>query len=229
MSVRIMADVFDHYDGPAVRKLVLLCIADYANDDGTCWPLIDTIARRANLQRRQTFEHVAALKHEGWLKSQKRKEQASIYTVLTSVSAVQRTYVGAPERTQNRKEIVKNSITSKEKDLNSEAFDKFWEAYPRKADKAYARKAFAKAVKKIDLDSLLAAVDLYSRYIKRERIEKAFIKLPSSWLNGERWDDDLGMPPPKPVGPKCAYCNDSRMTPPDSEGVSVSCPFCGGD
>ena len=38
MSIRVMSKVWDDYHGPAVRKLLLLCIADFSDDRGIAWP-----------------------------------------------------------------------------------------------------------------------------------------------------------------------------------------------
>lgn len=68
----------------------------------------------------------------------------------------------------------------------SDRFDEFWTAYPRKIAKKDARKAFAK-LKPKDIDKILAALDVQ----KKAWTDPQFIPYPATWLNGERWDDDL--------------------------------------
>lgn len=64
-------------------------------------------------------------------------------------------------------------------------FDEFWQAYPRKTDKANARKAWPKAVKKKPAADLIAAAAAYAA----TKPDPKFTAHPSTWLNGERWDD----------------------------------------
>lgn len=64
-------------------------------------------------------------------------------------------------------------------------FDEFWTAYPRKTDKGNARKAWVKATKEHDPQALIAAARVYAA----SKPEPKFTAHPSTWLNGERWDD----------------------------------------
>lgn len=68
----------------------------------------------------------------------------------------------------------------------SDEFAMFWEAYPNKKSKASARKAFVKAIKKVDLQTMLAAIDQY----KRHKPDWQAFKHPATWLNGECWEDE---------------------------------------
>ena len=68
----------------------------------------------------------------------------------------------------------------------SDAFDTFWQAYPRRISKGTARTAFAKAIRKTTLEAMLAAIEDYKRF-KPERID---FKHPATWLNGECWSDE---------------------------------------
>jgi hypothetical protein len=47
MSIKIMTLVWDTDIGPATKRLVLLALADSANDEGSCFLLISTLARKA--------------------------------------------------------------------------------------------------------------------------------------------------------------------------------------
>lgn len=76
----------------------------------------------------------------------------------------------------------------------SKKFDEFWKRYPRKEGKKDAIKAFEKALKSTDADTILAGLSEAIAYWKREGTDKRFIPLPATWLNGCRWEDEL--PPP---------------------------------
>lgn len=84
-------------------------------------------------------------------------------------------------------------------------FASWYAHYPRKTGKAAAEKAFIKALKTTELETLMAGVIRYAR--DPNLPEKQFIPHPSKWLNDGRWDDDPlppktggATPPPKPAG-----------------------------
>lgn len=61
MSVKVMAAVWDHSRASGTPLIVLLCLADWANDDGECWPSVSSIARKARLKDER---HVKRIIHE---------------------------------------------------------------------------------------------------------------------------------------------------------------------
>jgi hypothetical protein len=67
MSVRVSAWVWEH--SPVEHRgdlLVLLALADHAHDDGSsAYPSVDTLARKARLSRRGTFDALRRLKDCG--------------------------------------------------------------------------------------------------------------------------------------------------------------------
>lgn len=71
--------------------------------------------------------------------------------------------------------------------LALEFAERFWPAYPRHDAKADAEKAFVKARGKVELEPMLAALERQ----KRGWTETKFIPYPATWLNGERWLDDV--------------------------------------
>ena len=75
-------------------------------------------------------------------------------------------------------------------------FDEFWTAYPRKIAKAVARKAFARLTEQQQLDAC-KAIDDHLAYWKAKETELEFIPHPATWLNQERWEDELVIEPKK--------------------------------
>lgn len=70
-------------------------------------------------------------------------------------------------------------------------FDEFWSAYPKKVGKKDARKAFDKAIKTVDLDTMLNAISVQKESDQWSRDNGKYIPNPSTWLNQGRWDDEL--------------------------------------
>lgn len=66
MSVRVMSvvwqDAKEYREGPL---LVLLALADWANDEGWCWPSVPAIAAKARLTERQVYNVLRGLQRDG--------------------------------------------------------------------------------------------------------------------------------------------------------------------
>lgn len=77
---------------------------------------------------------------------------------------------------------------------NQTEFDKWYQAYPRRIGKGGARRAYATALTKIDVETLLLACEAYARAVSGK--ERDFIPHPATWLNQERWLDDGITPEP---------------------------------
>jgi hypothetical protein len=71
-------------------------------------------------------------------------------------------------------------------------FDEFWNVCPRKTGKGTARRAFTKAVNAgVDPATLIDAMTNHANYWHVTGQDQQFIPHPTTWLNGERWDDEL--------------------------------------
>jgi hypothetical protein len=72
-----------------------------------------------------------------------------------------------------------------------DAFDEFWEAYPKRVSKGQARQAFAKACKIASAAEIIAGALRFADHLKSEGTQMKYIPYPATWLNGERWEDEL--------------------------------------
>ena len=71
-------------------------------------------------------------------------------------------------------------------------FDRFWEAYPRKASKGRAEKAFAKINPDEQLvGRMCAAIERAKTSEQWRKDGGQFIKHPATWLNDRGWEDEL--------------------------------------
>lgn len=73
--------------------------------------------------------------------------------------------------------------------MASVSFDDFWSAWPRKASKPDALRAWNKAVKTVPGEVILSGAIAYRD--NPARPDKEFIPYPATWLNRAGWDDDL--------------------------------------
>tara|TARA_Y100001973_G_scaffold103238_1_gene170043 strand:- start:9 stop:425 length:417 start_codon:yes stop_codon:yes gene_type:complete len=69
-------------------------------------------------------------------------------------------------------------------------FDDFWAIYPRKKEKKRAKNYFNKLTKKTQLECI-EGVKMYIKQIEAQGTEKQFIKHPSTFINGENWEDEF--------------------------------------
>lgn len=62
VSVRVMTAVWE-LELPHTEKLVLLALADNANDEGDCWPSITTISRKCGMHRATVMRSITELEN----------------------------------------------------------------------------------------------------------------------------------------------------------------------
>lgn len=67
MSIRIMSQVWEHSAHSEGTLLVLLALADFANDEGMCFPSQTTLAKKSRLSDRQVRRVLAVLIRSGEL------------------------------------------------------------------------------------------------------------------------------------------------------------------
>ena len=89
-----------------------------------------------------------------------------------------------------------------------EAFNRFWEVYPKKAGKPQASDAFAKQVRDgADPETIIAGAKRYADFLAggSKGEFRPIPKYPQGWLNGQRWlDEDIAPQAftPRPRGPQ---------------------------
>jgi hypothetical protein len=67
MSIRVMASVWDSMIEDRLELLVLLALADFANDEGVSWPCLDRLASKARCSRRGLQNVLNRLEESGVL------------------------------------------------------------------------------------------------------------------------------------------------------------------
>lgn len=215
------------------EKLVLLALADYANDEGKCWPHIEKIAEKCGISRSAVIDHLKNLHDlkvftKETLYDNFGKKKGNVYQLNLSLSpASLRTDLLSSNLLSSKNTATKSRFTpslspdsgplilepslnhhepSKNmsppavvtQNLTQSCFEQFWKIYPRKKKKKYAQKIWK--TKKLD-----TAVDektgerVFSKImadVPRRTAEDAewlagCISHPSSYLNGELWNDEI--------------------------------------
>lgn len=77
MSLRAISWALDVEGLPPVAKLILLSMADHANEDDLCWPSYTTLARRSGVHPDTVKGHVRLLREKGYVVRQERFDDLS--------------------------------------------------------------------------------------------------------------------------------------------------------
>lgn len=130
MSIRAIAWAFEQ-DVPPTSKLVLLKLADNANDEGWCWPAQSTLARHTSLTRETVNRHISKLEAAGLL-AVKRRTQEGVnlpnYYRLNLGGVVTEDHTGCDRRSQG---VVTEDHTNRQKATVTEPKES---ARPQKPD-----------------------------------------------------------------------------------------------
>lgn len=80
MSIRLMSDVFRRVHGmPSGRRMLLVVLADFANDEGVCWPSIKSLALNADLGERHVSAELKELMRAGFLAIEEVAGKSNVY------------------------------------------------------------------------------------------------------------------------------------------------------
>ena len=82
MSIRLMTSVWSRSDLSSTQKLVLLAFADWANDDGYCWPSINQIAIKSSMTDRSVQRILRQLEDMQFIKREDVVGKGNRYWVM---------------------------------------------------------------------------------------------------------------------------------------------------
>jgi hypothetical protein len=191
---------------PTVEKMILLVIADHANDDGgEAWPSQATIAKKASVSIRTVQRAVNNLCKEGYLRMEKHKGGSATcredrrphrYTIqlhklrgdkeTTRIKRGDSDDLDGATLTTDTGRLSRPKNLPLEPPLETPAFDLFWSIYPIKVGKKKAKDAFDKALTETDIATLIAGA---TRYAEDPNRVEAYTAHPTTWLNAGRWAD----------------------------------------
>jgi hypothetical protein len=221
MSFQAFRAVLDRSEAKGTARTLMLILADHLNQSTRrCDPSVATLARECNTSHRTIPRLLAQLKAAGEIEIHAGggRNHCNSYTItlaenpdttvtLSAGNPDNRVSVSTPEtltpvsafngesltiQVRNTDTHVTQTIRN-QKNISHSAddpdFTAFWSAYPRKVAKPAALKAWRSAKNRPPLADLLAALD---RHKGSEQWQTArFIPHPATWLNGQRWDDQL--------------------------------------
>jgi len=195
MSMKAVVWALHQPDLTPSQKIVLLMLSDRHNPDMGCFPSTKKLAADCNMSTSSVFTHLSALELRGLIKRKGRarengQQTSNEYDLNMGIQNLDGGYPksGAPP--------IQNLDTNNHVNINHviepNMFNDAWLAYPRKVGKGHAEKAWAKAIKKIDERELCKLLSQYIDSLVGK--DSKFIPHLSTWLNGERWHDDIEAP-----------------------------------
>lgn len=194
---------------PAGRKFVLVALADFADENHSCFPSVDRLASMTGQSEKSVRDHLNALEEVGLLaRHRDRRADGTLtgYRYILPVDGGQRKISPSPAATLaiTSGEICR-SITPKTNPQEEpfeilKDFDDWWQHVLRKEGKKAAWDKYKIARRKHSAETLLDGIKRYSVHCQTSPVtETRFVKQPATWLHGEHWDDELtpkdGKPP----------------------------------
>jgi len=197
MSLRALTWAWEQELTNPSEKLVLLAIADHANDDGMCWPSMSHVAERCLLSTRQIQRITEQLVDYGLVSRERRKRPDGTLGTYTYTLNIHRTPMSGP--TGHPRPVVHRTPVSAHNRHNRtviepthDHFDRFWQLYPRKIAKQKCARWWQRNTDMVS-PVILTGIQRWADYWQQSNTETRYIPHPYTWLTQERWYDD---PPP---------------------------------
>lgn len=180
MSFQAMAWAVKQDTKSPVSKLILLMVANYADEKGEAYPSQDHLAKLCQCTRVSVNKHIKDLEKQNFLSIRKTKNGMFGYNTYTlNMGLVNNINIASKEYLYNTQDIQNNR------------FDDFWNNCPRKIAKKKTKTIYNNLIKKKEVteERLINSMDKYAESVKNTDI--AFIVHPTTWLNQGRWDDTI--------------------------------------
>jgi len=184
-------------------KIVLYWLADHHNGTtGLCIPSQKRLAELCEMTDRSVRTHLDTLQTLGLIQVIERKrdngsQTSNEYKLLFDVQNLPTPMENISSPPMQNLPTLNLGINNLGKETNNSSsndevdyyFDQLWSLYPRKVGKGQARKAFKAASKKADFYDLLPKLMDYVQTLEGK--DKQYIPHLATWLNGERWEDEV--------------------------------------
>jgi len=188
-------------------KLVCYILLHHHNNKtGDCYPSQDTISKQSNLCRNSVASAIKELQGAGIITVKKMRPKGSKFTVNYYIFSFQ----CSPNEQSNEQSNECSNECSNERSPDehkpiepiepkkviekyTKEFLTFWELFPRKVAKAEAEKVFARKMKLgAEFEAIIIGVKNYIEKCRGQ--DKKFIAHAATWLNQERWNDEIEKP-----------------------------------
>lgn len=120
MSIKVMSWVWDQGPDDQTELLVLLALADIADDAGKCWPSVGTLAGRCRMSDRNVRRVIRKLEDGGWLATEQHpgRNRTNTYRIQKPDTAMSARTICPPG--QNEQENRTKSTTKPDTAMSAE-------------------------------------------------------------------------------------------------------------
>lgn len=193
---------------PMTDKFVLVALADYADDEGMCYPSHKKTAKRTGASVATVKRATRRLQESGHLdvlpwKRENGSTTSNRYSLKVGVQIdppvqadTQGGYLSDPGAQVTSDPPMNHQLEPPVEPTPSadEVFGRFWSVYPKKVSKQAARKVWDRKVKTTDPEDIIRGAETYAQFVKAERTERRYMKDPDGWLNAGKWEDEIEVP-----------------------------------
>lgn len=176
-------------------KLILLLIANYADENNSAYPSKDHLSQMANCDERTIRRSLKSLQDQGLLQVEQRYNADGRQTSNRYFLALDKVSISAPA-VKGEGDIFAgvgvtkmppNTIRNIQKNKYCSDFIEWWDTYPRRdGSKAKAYDLWVKAVKEISVSDLLVKTKMFRDSRKGE--DQKFTPHATTWLNQKRYE-----------------------------------------
>jgi len=199
MSFEALAEASKKVAGSSKNKLILLLLANYADQQFTCFPSIKRLAMMAECCESTVRRSLKDLEKRGLIEIKPRyepygercRQTSNIYTLR-----------GFQNETHPPVKLTPAPLSKSTGDITNHnnqsiytiAFDEFWSVYPRRpnSSKKDAFSKYKKAITKISEQELLKLTKQFAKTMVNK--DPQYIPHASTWLNQERFADLMDEP-----------------------------------
>lgn len=197
-------------------KMLYGIITWKSNENSCCWCTNRTFGKTLGVSPKRVSALIADLKEAGHIDVEIVRDEGTgqiirrnIYPMVKSSRKISppipenmdtpslKTGMPPPENEEEKYKVKfkykKPPIVPQGTKLTDYLFERFWEAYPRKENRAAAFRAWKKLSPDLELCYVMSeALEWQRKTAQWTQDDGQFIPAPASWLRGRRWEDEPG-------------------------------------
>lgn len=181
-----------------LSRLLYAEITSLCNKEGYCWASNKYFANLYQVSIQTISNCISQLKEKGYIKLEmiyKEGTKEILYRYIRIFEYPIKENFNTPikENFKDNNTSINNKVNNKNIIKEDNKFDEFWQLYPNKKEKKKAKEKFIKILKTTEFDVIMNGLKNYLEHIQFKKLEEKYIKHPTTWLNGECWNDEYNI------------------------------------
>ena len=181
------------------RLLLHLALADFANDEGVCFPSHGTLAKKARCSQGWVSQTIKQMISDRLIEivepAGQGRGKVGRYRLLKGDTELDLFEpIGLTSKAvRSNSDLSDTSLLNRQESNTDTDFDRLWQKYPRKTAKGQARRAFDRVMRQPNaptIETLCTAVEHYATPFLKGDVQMTYCAHLATWLNGERWLDE---------------------------------------